>query len=368
MDFNPTERIHALLGSSPTNPWALLIPQVLLWCFRRFCIEKLISFEGTLYESLWEDHLELVQRYCPKGLEQAAMEWMTPENISCLHSPLKDYNKFFIDCIIKLDMTIMAEDYASQDELSELLDTKMCTIISDWVTMKEFLIFPTSPTEDDEFSEKRFGDLINALLENAKEHSVRNPVAPVTLSESLLWKYLSHPLFHEVKRVSVPQYPVPQYPVQQYQVPQYPVQQYPVQQYPVQQYPVQQYPVQQYQVPQYPVPQYPVPQYPVQQYQVPQYPVAQEPVPQYPAAQEPVAQEPVAQEPGAQFTKEPVSEESIQAPVPPPTDTYIPTEKPPRLLFNRTIASGIAYRRTIRKNQRIYLSHHGKTRKSHPAA
>jgi hypothetical protein len=305
---------------------------------------------------------------------------MTPENISCLHRPLKDYNKFFIDYIIKLDMTIMAEDYASQDELSEVLDTKMCSIISDWVTMKEFLIFPTSPTEDDEFSEKRFGELINSLLENAKEHSVVNPVPSVTVSQSLLWKYLSHPLFQEVKYVP-PHRPQPQYVQPQYVQPQYVQPQYVQPQYVQPQY------SQQYAQPQYPPPQYAqqyapqyAPQFPPQFSPHPpdlvQLPLEVPPAPPAPEVLEsPQEQEALPAPQISQVLEAPQEQETPQSPQEPetsqalvPLDINIPKQKPPRLLFDRSVASGMAYRRTIRKNQRIYLSHHGKTRKSHPAA
>jgi hypothetical protein len=127
MDFDPAAALKQILGPSPKHPWEALIPQILVWCFRRFCIQKIIAAEGTLLESLWEDHIELVQRYCPKGLEHASIDWMTPENIETVSSPLSDYNRFFIDFATNLDKYIENEDYARQDIMSEFLDSTICS-------------------------------------------------------------------------------------------------------------------------------------------------------------------------------------------------------------------------------------------------
>ena len=361
MDFNPTERINILLGPSTTDTWACLIPQVLLWCFRRFCIEKLMVFEGTLYESLWDDHLELVQRYCPKGLEKS-IEWMTPENILTLHTSLELYNKFFVDFVIQLDIVIMGEDDAAQDEMSEFLDTKICSIISDWVSKKSLLIFPMNPKEDDEFL--HMGKLIETLLDDVSAQIKPPPPPqpkppqpkpkpqplyrpnpePLESPRLLLWRYLS-----KLERPEI--------------------------------YYLQKKPLQE-------VPWTP----PVQE--VPWTPPVQE-VPWTPPVQEVPWTPPVQEVPWTTIVQEvpytqPLPEIYTLDPIPPyvvavgpPTAVWPWLPPTPEDLFNasqskrkaqarapfiRTLANAIAYRRTIRANHRIHLRNHGKTRKSHPAA
>ena len=164
MGFDPVERLNSLLGPSPAEPWAALIPQILLWCFRRFCIQKLIESEGMLSESLWDDHHHLVHMYCPKGLESTSISWLTPENIEKMHRPSEEYNKFFLEFISYFDSAITSEDYETQDILSEFLDTKICSIINTWLDSSPFSIFPMDITEDDTFTENKFTSLINALL------------------------------------------------------------------------------------------------------------------------------------------------------------------------------------------------------------
>ena len=164
--FNPKEELVRLIGPTPKHPWAALIPQILLWCFRRFCVQKLILFEGTLEESLCEEVLDIVHTYCPKGLETVSIEWFTPENIEQVASPLEDYMAFFTRFCRQLDATIRDNDYERQDTLSDFLDESMGGILSEWLDKRHacFLIFPMEAEDDDEFNEGQFSRLINSLL------------------------------------------------------------------------------------------------------------------------------------------------------------------------------------------------------------
>lgn len=210
--FIPRKELQKLLGPTPAHPWAALIPQILLWCFRRFCVQKLIMFEGTLEESLCEDIMDIVHTYCPKGLEMVSIEWFTPENIEQVASPLEKYMAFFVRFCKYLDSSIYTNDYENQDILSDFLDVSMGSILSEWLDAKHacFLIFPTEAENDDEFKEVHFSKLINSLLiysyaEKGREVEVAKkevaepvvvppPVAPVyRSSSSLLWQLISIP-------------------------------------------------------------------------------------------------------------------------------------------------------------------------------
>ena len=180
--FDPEHRLRTLLGDSPKHPWGALIPQILLWSFRRFCIQKITVAEGKLMDSVWEDHLELVHMYTPRGLEAASMEWMTPENISHVSSPLEKYNRFFIDFIEAIDIIMSDDNIALQDKFSEFLDVKMGRVVSDWLSaMKEFIIFPMDATNDDEFTDDQFERLIENLVAFSKAtRAVPEPVVIIS--------------------------------------------------------------------------------------------------------------------------------------------------------------------------------------------
>jgi hypothetical protein len=178
-EFDPAQRLIELLGSTPKHPWPALIPQVLVWCFRRFCIEKIVSSGGNLVDSLWDDHLELVHMYCPKGLEAASTEWFTPDNIDTVYSPLDEYNDYFVEFIRELDSAISNEDYERQDVLSGFLDADICNIFKEWLEDSPFIIFPMSPEKEDEFTDSQFKALIRALMNHTTVEPVEHAPEPV---------------------------------------------------------------------------------------------------------------------------------------------------------------------------------------------
>jgi hypothetical protein len=187
--FNPKESLLRLLGPSPSHPWAALIPQVILWSFQQFCLQKLIVSDGNLEESLCDDTLELVHKYCPKGLEVVSVNWLTPDNIEKVFSPLDEYTKFFRVYCKEMDISIDENDYKKQDLLSEFLDESMGTIVRSWLDEKHksLLIFPID-LNINEFTEGQFTHLIDALLQYSyKSNSVKN----VSRKRLSLWEVLS---------------------------------------------------------------------------------------------------------------------------------------------------------------------------------
>ena len=203
--FNPKKHLLDLLGPSPSHPWAALIPQVLVWSFRRFCIEKLTLSEGGLEESLCDDLLELVHMYCAKGLEVVSMDWFTPENIEEVSSPLEEYMRFFIEFCKQLDTSLEENDDKTQDVLSEFLDESMGDIIAKWLgTMhSNLLIFPMDPKDDDEFTEAQFTRLINSLL----MYSYKTPPHQAALKKGYFQELIPMPL-PEYPPLKLPPLPV----------------------------------------------------------------------------------------------------------------------------------------------------------------
>lgn len=168
-DSDPVSQLETLLGPKPSHPWAALIPQVLLWSFRRFCIAKLCkTSDASLTEQIWDSHTELIDSYAPKGLEVAAAIWITPENIDLVHSSLEDYNYFFLEVLAMIDGALVHEDADAEDMMATFLDRTMSAIIYDWVENKDFLIFPMEEDDDDVFSDEQYMKLLMNLTEFAK--------------------------------------------------------------------------------------------------------------------------------------------------------------------------------------------------------
>jgi hypothetical protein len=171
----PLSRLRTLLGPKPTHPWGALIPQLLLWSFRRFCVEKLLySLDQPLSEQIWDDHLELVNRYCPHGLESVSGTWLTDENLELVHSPLEEYNSFFIDLLKLIDAALETDSEEEQNAVSEFLDESIRDAIKEWATegpMEKFFIFPMGEAQDDIFTAEQMLGLIDHLIEYSRERA-----------------------------------------------------------------------------------------------------------------------------------------------------------------------------------------------------
>jgi hypothetical protein len=165
--FDPMIQLKALLGDKPNHPWGALIPQVLLWCFKRFCIQKLIETSDLLLlEQLWDDHLDLIHQHAPKGLESVSASWFTPENIEHVYSSLEEYNRFFMEVLVAIDNAVRESDSDAENTIAEFLDVDIKNIVRDWLgeEYKSFLIFPMDDEADDEFTDEQFNELLEALM------------------------------------------------------------------------------------------------------------------------------------------------------------------------------------------------------------
>lgn len=172
MDWQANDRLRTLLGPKPTHPWGALIPQLLLWSFRRFCVEKLLyCLDQPLSEQVWDDHLELVNRYCPHGLESVCATWLTEDNLALVHSPLEDYNTFFLDFVKVIDSALESDSEEEQTHVSEFLDETVRKLCREWVLegpMEKFFIFPMEEEKDDIFTAEQMLQLIDNLIEYSK--------------------------------------------------------------------------------------------------------------------------------------------------------------------------------------------------------
>ena len=160
-------QLKTLLGDKPNHPWGALIPQVLLWCFRRFCIQKLIEISDLLLlEQLWDDHLDLIHQHAPKGLESVSASWFTPENIEHVHSSLEEYNRFFMEVLVAIDNAVRESDSDAENSIAEFLDVDIKNVVRDWLGEEytSFLIFPMDDDADDEFTDDQFNKLLDALM------------------------------------------------------------------------------------------------------------------------------------------------------------------------------------------------------------
>ncbi len=180
---DPVLRLRSLLGPEPETPWAALIPQLLLWSFRRFCIQHLKNLEDNrLLDFLWETQLDLAQNYSPPGLQNVVNTWMTPENMAQLFSSPEDYNQFFIEVIQAVDVAISTNNDALEDTISDFLDVKIRTVLLEWLTgpSRAFFIFPMNEDQSNHFTHTQFLSLVRVLLDYSTRRRTLNPTAILT--------------------------------------------------------------------------------------------------------------------------------------------------------------------------------------------
>jgi len=163
------EQLKTLLGPAPKTPWAALIPQVILWSFRRFCIRHLAdASDAALKDYIWTDMLEFVEKYAPEGLANA-VKWLTPDNIQDVHSSLDDYNRLCTDILLYLDAALMDENEEVQNEMSDFLDEGIYRTFDEWLANKELLIFPTDTEDGDVMPVEKCTALIQYLIEYSRK-------------------------------------------------------------------------------------------------------------------------------------------------------------------------------------------------------
>jgi hypothetical protein len=171
--FDPMNRLKTVLGPKPNHPWGAIIPQVLLWSFRRFCFNKLVQISEILEnEQLWDDHMELIHLYAPRGLESVAASWFSPESVDHVYSSLEQYNRFFLEFLIEVDEILISEDADGENNIANFLDDGMGFIIRDWLGEEygAFLIFPMNSESEDEFTDEQLTKLVTALVEFSLSH------------------------------------------------------------------------------------------------------------------------------------------------------------------------------------------------------
>lgn len=171
------DKLKNLLGPSPTTPWAALIPQIILWSFRRFCIMHLAdASDAALNDYVWSDMVDFVEQYAPEGLSLAS-KWLTPDNIEEVYSSLDDYNTMCTDILLYLDAALMDENEVVQNEISEFLDEGIYKILEEWIVNKELLIFPMVTEDGDVMPVEKCTALIQYLIEYSRVKV--EPVEPV---------------------------------------------------------------------------------------------------------------------------------------------------------------------------------------------
>lgn len=163
MDFK--ELFETVFTYDEKKPWSILIPQLLFYCFRNYCLKRIvndISSNTVEWNSLYElctmnsdDNFRL---YIPDFFEPSVFEHVEdPELIQI----------FFKNFIISFNLLLQNQSNTLEEQFIKFLDKDIFDFFNEIVINKEFLIFPTSV--DDELDEQKYLKLRSTVLNYSLE-------------------------------------------------------------------------------------------------------------------------------------------------------------------------------------------------------
>ena len=144
-----------LVKQAPRSPWDAVLTQLVLWSFRRFCANRII----TGGDSLWDDHISLLTEFAPPQFKPHLDEWIehlqSIPNLSELDGKLR---------AIVADL----EDEEKEDDLSLLLDVDLSKQIQAWLgkTFAPFSLFPGEDESDDSIDQTKLNSIVFLLKIN----------------------------------------------------------------------------------------------------------------------------------------------------------------------------------------------------------
>ena len=171
-----------LLQRVNNDPWSLLIIQTLLWSFRRWAINYLMSteMEGCMKDYVWDSHLELVRDFAPDGLKEFGIIWLNPTNVGDRVDILEELNAYFLCMVDNLDRVLENDNDDDQNTFAIFLDETITDIVSKWLDgREEYRIYPKSDTSADTFENGKIFTIMQLILEAHIKPSFEHPQAPV---------------------------------------------------------------------------------------------------------------------------------------------------------------------------------------------
>lgn len=177
--------VDVFFESPPTSKWDVLLPQIVLYSYKRFCMARLaedasavliadpVDLSGGLpasNESLWSSQIELVSAFAPEIVKPFLEEWWKPE-ITEQVSILEDLDVYLRNLTIEFDTALLTDHFEKQNEIAELLEEDFYLYFQNWIPdeFKDYFFFPTVDADDDTLNSSL--QKILELLKPEKKHT-----------------------------------------------------------------------------------------------------------------------------------------------------------------------------------------------------
>ena len=150
-------KMEQILGSPPENLWSAILPQILMWSFRRYFLKALEEPDKSLIDDTWTDFIDLIKRYAPESFKKDAINFMHPDVVDMVPMSLEALDTFLREIIELFDKALKTDDDDMIQELATFLDDEVPILIKEWLgdVYIPLYIFPETVEEEEDFTTER---------------------------------------------------------------------------------------------------------------------------------------------------------------------------------------------------------------------
>ena len=134
------EILDTIVSYDSTKPWEVIIYQVVFYCLRNFCVQRVIqSFDNTFTEINWDNVYELSQKYCDPTFKQYLPDIFDPDHFNQINDVelLDIFCKRFVE-----SLDIVIKNDTLENEFIIFLDETLFEYFAKILETSETYIFP----------------------------------------------------------------------------------------------------------------------------------------------------------------------------------------------------------------------------------
>lgn len=190
MDFK--ELFETVFTYEEEKPWSILIPQLLFYCFRNYCLKKVVN-DISSNEVEWDSLYELCTMNCDENFKLYIPDFFEPNVFEHVEDP-ELIEIFFKNFIVSFNIILLNPDDELEDKFTKFLDKDLFMFFNDIIINKEYLIFPTDV--EGELDDQKYLHLRSTKLNYSLEihtEELNNPISNEkpkinTLHKALVYK------------------------------------------------------------------------------------------------------------------------------------------------------------------------------------
>lgn len=190
MDFK--ELFETVFTYEEEKPWSILIPQLLFYCFRNYCLKKVVN-DISSNEVEWDSLYELCTMNCDENFKLYIPDFFEPNVFEHVEDP-ELIELFFKNFIVSFNIILLNPNDELEEKFAKFLDKDLFIFFNDIIINKEYLIFPTDV--EGELDDQKYLHLRSTKLNYSLEINTEDLDTPIsnekpeinTLHKALVYK------------------------------------------------------------------------------------------------------------------------------------------------------------------------------------